>query len=135
MCTCVPHDVYNAKKKSYTVICQEKISNQRSGGKILTQTKSPISPSLTKVKWADVCHHVVVFKTNVLHFKIENTPIKDTSGKRKFKRELKFLFMDKRELFAMKLSCEEFNFVFFTVDQSAWLVLNYPARRGYILAV
>jgi len=30
-------------------------------------------------------HRVVAFKTKVLHFKIENTPIKDTSGKRKFK--------------------------------------------------
>ena len=28
--------------------------------------------------------HVVVFKTKVLHFKIENTPIK-TNGKRNFK--------------------------------------------------
>ena len=40
--------------------------------------------------------HVVVFKTKVLHFKIENSPIKDTNGKRKFKRMLSFLFVDKR---------------------------------------
>ena len=39
---------------------------------------------------------MVVFKTKVLHFKIENTPIKDTNGKRKFKRMLSFLFVDKR---------------------------------------
>ena len=56
-------------------------------------------------------HDVVVFKTKVLHFKIENTPIKDTSGKRKFKRMLSFLSVDKRKLFAMKLSFEEFNLV------------------------
>ena len=35
-------------------------------------------------------HDVVVFKTKVLHFKIENTPIKDTSERKKFKRMLSF---------------------------------------------
>ena len=65
---------------------------------------------------AGTVHHVVVFKTKVLHFKIENTPIKDTNGKRKFKRMLSFLFVDKRKLFAMKLSFEEFNLVFYTAD-------------------
>ena len=34
-----------------------------------------------------------------------------TNGKRKFKRMLSFLFVDKRKLFAMKLSFEEFNLV------------------------
>ena len=67
---------------------------------------------------------MVVLKTNVLHFKIENTPIKDTNGKRKFKRMLSFLFVDKQKLFAMKLSFKEFNLVFYTADRSAWLVLN-----------
>ena len=62
-------------------------------------------------KWLARVHDVVVFKTKVLHFKIENTPIKDTNGKRKFKRMLSFLFVDKRKLFAMKLSFEEFNLV------------------------
>ena len=56
-------------------------------------------------------HHVVVFKTTVLHFKIENTPIKDINGKRKFKRTLSFFFVDKQKLFAQKLSFEEFNLV------------------------
>ena len=75
---------------------------------------------------------MVVFKTKVLHLKIENTQIKDTNGKRKFKRILSFLFVDKRELFAMKLSFVEFNFVFFTVDQSAWLVvLKQPRKQGF----
>ena len=62
-------------------------------------------------KWLARVHDVVIFKTKVLHFKIENTPIKDTNGKRKFKRMLSFLFVDKRKLFAMKLSFEEFNLV------------------------
>ena len=57
-------------------------------------------------------HDVVVFKTKVLHFKIENTPITETNGRRKFKRLLSFLAVDKRKPFAMKLSLEEFNLVF-----------------------
>ena len=72
------------------------------------------------------------FKTKVLHFKIENTPIKDTSGKRKFKRVLRFLFVDKRELFAKKFSFEKFNLDFFTADQSAWLVLNCSKVKEFV---
>ena len=75
-------------------------------------------------KWLARVHHVVVFKTKVLHFKIENTPIKDTNGKRKFKRMLSFLFVDKRKFFAMKLSFKEFNLVFYMADRSTWFVLN-----------
>ena len=82
-------------------------------------------------KMAGALHDVVVFKTKVLHFKIENTPIKDTNWKRKFKRMFSFLFVDKRKLFAMKLSFEEFNLVFYTADRSAWLVLNQPRQRGF----
>ena len=72
-------------------------------------------------KWLARVHHVVVFKTKVLHFKIENTPIKDTNGKTKFKRMLSFLFVDKRKLFAMKLSFEEFNLVFYMADRTLGL--------------
>ena len=64
-------------------------------------------------------HHVVVFKTKVLHFKIENTPIKDRNGKKKFKRMLISLFVDKRKLFAMTLSFEEFNLVFYGSERLA----------------
>ena len=89
------------------------------GEKIITSTKSPIPPSLAKkrictlpsTKWPARVHHAVVFKTKVLHFKIENTPIEDKNGKRKFNGMLSFLFVDKRKLFAMKLSFEEFNLV------------------------
>ena len=70
-----------------------------------------ISKCLPTTKWLARVNQVVLFKTKVLHFKIENTPIKDTSGKRKFKRMLSFLSVDKRKLFAMKLSFEEFNLV------------------------
>ena len=107
---------------------------QRFGKKITS--KSPIPPSPTNVQWScqpfrgwgmkriwylSKCrhvvhqlkwlarvHHVVVFKTKVLHFKIENTTIKDTNEQRKFNGMLSFLFVDKRKLFAMKLSFEEF---------------------------
>ena len=133
---------------------------ERFGKKILPiqtkSVKSPIPHSLTNVQWSfqpfrgwgkkriwhlSKCHpptkwlarvhDVVVFKTKVLRFKIENTPIKDTNGKKKFKRMLSFLFVDKRKLFAMKLSFEEFNFVSYTGDWSAWLVLNQPKQRGF----
>ena len=46
--------------------------------------------------------------------------MKDTGGKRQLKRMLSFVFVEKRELYAMKLSFEEFNLAFFTADQSAW---------------
>ena len=82
-------------------------------------------------KWLARVHDVVIFKTKVLHFKIENTPIKDTNGKRKFKRMLSFLFVGKRQLFAMKLSFEEFNLVFYTANRNTWLVLNQPRQRGF----
>ena len=52
-------------------------------------------------KWLARDHDVVVFKTKVLHLKIENSPIKNTNGKRKFKRMFSFLFVGKRKLFAM----------------------------------
>ena len=82
-------------------------------------------------KWLACVHHVVVFRTQVLHFKIENTHIKDTNGKRKFKRLLSLLFGDKRKLFAMKLSFEEFHLVFYMADRSTWLVLNQPRQWGF----
>ena len=148
-------------KKNFTSLYVGKnISNSREvWEKILPQTKSVKSPlphSPTNVQWScqpfrgwgkkriwhlSKCHrstewltrfhHVVVFKTKVLHFKIENTPIKDTNGKRKFKRMLSFLFVDKQKLFAMKLSVKEFNLVFYTADRSAWLVLNQLRQRGF----
>ena len=110
----------DAGKKTLTPLyVGEKISNSREvWEKILLQTKS-IKSSIphfpTNVQWScqpfrgwgkkriwhlSKCYpstkwlasiHVVVFKTKVLHFKIENTPIKDTNGKRKFKRMLSFL--------------------------------------------
>ena len=47
-------------------------------------------------------YHAVVFKTKVLHLKVENTPTKDKNGKGKFKRILSFAFVDKRKLSVAK---------------------------------
>ena len=83
-------------------------------------------------KWLAGVHHVHVFslprpplfKTKVLYFKIENTPIKDTNGKR--------TFWGKMRAFCYEIVFrEEFNLVFFTADQSALLVLNKPRQRGF----
>ena len=84
-------------------------------------------------KWLARVHHVVVFKTKVLHFKIENAPTKDTSGKRKFKRVLRFLFVDKRGLFAMKFSFEEFNLICFPQGGSERLACFEPTKAARFL--
>ena len=123
------------KKHLTSLYVGEKISNSRGlGKKYLPKLNNPYPPPPQKsngqplrrwgkkriwhlskchpsTKWLTSVHHVVVFKTKVLHFKIENTPIKDTNGKRKFKRMLSFFLVDKRKLFAMKLPFEEFNLV------------------------
>ena len=65
-----------------------------------------------------LAHQVVVFKTKVLHFKIENTQIKDTSGKRKFNGMLSS-FLGTNESFSLfKLSFNEFNLV------STWRIVT-----------
>lgn len=65
--------------------------------------------------------HAVVFKTKLLHFKVENTSLKDTKGKRKFKRMLTLLFVDKRKLFVAELS--------FSLRRSAWPVFKCDESR------
>ena len=76
---------------------------------------------------------MLVFKAKVLHFKIENAPTKDTSGKRKFKRVLRFLFVDKRGLFAMKFSFEEFNLICFPQGGSERLACFEPTKAARFL--
>ena len=58
-----------------------------------------LSQRLSSAKWLARVHNVLVFKTKVLHFKIENTPIKDTNEKRKFKRMLSFFFCGQTKAF------------------------------------
>ena len=48
-----------------------------------------------------------VYKTSVSHFKVKNTPLKDTGGKGKFKRMLSFLLMDKGKDFLYKIVLRE----------------------------
>ena len=105
------------------------VNHVRVWGKRWIWHLSKCHPSTT---WLARFHHVVVFKTKVLYLKIENTPIKDTNRKRKFKRMLSFLFVDKRELFLVKLSFAEFNLVFLTADQSAWRGLNQPEAARFL---
>ena len=52
----------------------------------------------------------MVNKTSVSHFKVKNTPLKHTDGKRNFKRMLSFLQVDKGRLFYIKLFFEEFKY-------------------------
>ena len=61
-------------------------------------------------------HQVVVFKTKVLPFKIENTPIKD-KWKEKVQWNAQFPFCGLKKAFAMKLSFKEFNLV-----STQWIV-------------
>ena len=65
--------------------------------------------------------HVVVYKTSVLYFSRlhTNTQLKDTGGKRKIKRMVSFLSLDKGRLFFPKLSLkDETHEIFFMADWS-----------------
>ena len=132
------------KKILYRLCLGEKIlTPERFGKKISTKSvKWPIPDSPTNVQWScqpfrgwgkkriwhlSKCHpstkwlarvhHVVVFKTKVLHFKIENTPIKDTNGKGKFLKNAQF---PEHSLW----HCLSRNSTLFSTDRSTWLVLN-----------
>ena len=67
-----------------------------------------------------------VYKTSVSHFKVKNTPLKDTGGKGRFKRMLNFLLMDKGRLSFTESSFEKFEIheFFITADRSARPVLK-----------
>ena len=113
---------YDAETKYLTPLyVGEKMSNSRDlGKKFLLKLNHPYPATNSKhpsTNWLARVHLVVVFKTKVLHLKIENTLIKDTNGKRKFKRMLSFLFVGKGKLFVIKLSFEEFNFVSFAAER------------------
>ena len=44
----------------------------------------------------------MVYRKSVSHFKVINTPLKDTDGKGKFKRMLSFLLVDKKSGFSLQ---------------------------------
>ena len=88
--------------------------------KFLLKQNHPYPPSPTKVTWsttqregeeADLTPYLMLsinkmagaLKTKFCISRLKVRPIKDTNEKRKFKRMLSFLFVGKRELFAMKL--------------------------------
>ena len=50
---------------------------------------------LDKIQNKSETAHGVVYKTSVSHFKVKNTPLKDTDGKGKFKRMLNFFLVNK----------------------------------------
>ena len=98
----------------------EKFLTPKGWEKILTPTKSPIPRHKRQMihplgGWrrngfdtlVNDIHHQngwrAFIKTKVLHFKIENKPIKDTNGKGKLKRMLSFLSVDKRKVFRYEI--------------------------------
>ena len=56
---------------------------------------------------------MVVFKTKFSHFRVKNTPLKDTNGKGKFKWMLSFLSWTEESFLVTNSSFEEFSDVFF----------------------
>ena len=65
------------------------------------------------------------FKTRVLHFGVKNTPLK---GKRKSKRMLSFLFVQKGKLFIKKSFFEEFDLVSLTTERWSALKCNQGSQ-------
>ena len=80
-------------------------------------------------KWLASVNQVVVFKTKVLHFEIENTSIKVAYGKRKFKRMLDS-FLWTNESFSL-WNCLSRNSTLFSSQRRAWLVLSQSRQRGF----
>ena len=91
---------------------KKKFNSTDMGKKFLPKLNRPYPPPPQKshgqphtskchpsTKWLARVHHVVVFKTKVLYFKIENKPIIDTNGKRSSKEcSVSFLWTNERFL-------------------------------------
>ena len=73
----------------------------------------------------------LVYKTNVLHSQVNNTPLKDTDWKGKFKRMLRFLLVDKGRLFFTKLFFEEFEIHEISIIGALGLFWNVTKRRSF----
>ena len=129
---------YNAEKKSYTVSCGEKnFFLQRFGKKLLPQLNHPYPPPPQRSNshvnhlggggrngfdtLVNVIHQqndwraFIMWWFSRLKFCIQDWKYTDKrhikNEKRKFNGMLSFLFVDKRKLFGMKFSFEEFNLV------------------------
>ena len=73
--------------------------------------------------------YAVVYKTSVSHFKVKNTPLKDTDGKEKLQRMLSFLLVDKGRLFFPTLSFKEFEIHEFSSQPIGALGLFWNATK------
>ena len=88
--------------------------------------------------------NAVVFKTKVAHFRVKNTPlIKRYKLKGKVQKGAQFFFVGQGKLLVMKLSFEEFNNVFFTLERKIsftaakfWKTFQVPfllyAQENYV---
>ena len=104
----IAHDVYNTETNLTPLYAWEKVSNSRGLGKIfLPKLNHPYPPPPEKSNgqphrgWerSRLCTLVDVImwwfsRPKFSHFKFENTPMKDTNGKKKFEKMLRFLFVD-----------------------------------------
>ena len=73
-------------------------------------------------------HHDVVFKIKVLHFKLENTSIKDVNGKRKFKRMLSFFFCGQTKAFCYEIAFRGIQPCFLAAERLACFQQTKAAR-------
>ena len=83
-------------------------------------------------KWLLRNHHADVLR-RVLHFKVKKYTVKKKNGKRKFKRMISFLFVEKGKLFIKKPSFEEFNLVFFTAEPMVCFEMQPTSPRSFLL--
>ena len=104
----IAHDVYNTETNLTPLYAWEKVSNSRGLGKIFLPKLNhpyPTPPEKSNGQphrgWerSRLCTLVDVImwwfsRPKFSHFKFENTPMKDTNGKKKFKKMLRFLFVD-----------------------------------------
>ena len=67
-------------------------------------------------KWLQRYHHAEVLRQELCISRLKIHRPNTKNGKRKFKRMLSFLFVEKGKLFIKKSSFEEFNLVFFTSE-------------------
>ena len=74
-------------------------------------------------------HQAVVFKTKVSHFKVKNTPLKDTKMEMESSKECPVFFLwTKGKLLDRKLFIEEFNFVLFMLNPLLNLKQNVNSK-------
>ena len=81
-------------------------------------------------KWLLRDHHAHVLRQDFCISRLKIHRYKTKNGKRKCKRMLSFLFVEKRKLFIKKSSFEEFNLVFFTAEPMVCFEMQ-PRQRSF----